>query len=73
MARVLAISSQVVRGHVGLAATVPALQWLGHEVWALPKRAPGEPAGPRPLAATRAAATELAAMLAALEAEARPT
>lgn len=36
MATVLAISSHVVRGHVGLAATVPALQWLGHEVWALP-------------------------------------
>jgi pyridoxine kinase len=36
MATVLAISSHVARGHVGLAATVPALQWLGHEVWALP-------------------------------------
>ena len=35
MAKVLAISSHVVRGHVGLDATVPALQWLGHEVWAL--------------------------------------
>ena len=36
MAKVLAISSHVVRGAVGLAATVPALQSLGHEVWALP-------------------------------------
>src|SRR5262245_56822183 len=36
MATVLAISSHVARGHVGLAATVPALQWLGHEVLALP-------------------------------------
>ena len=36
MAKVLAISSHVVRGHVGLDATVPALQYLGHEVWALP-------------------------------------
>ena len=36
MARILAISSHVARGHVGLAATVPALQWLGHEVWTLP-------------------------------------
>lgn len=36
MARILAISSHVVRGSVGLAATVPALQSLGHEVWALP-------------------------------------
>src|SRR4030081_3668898 len=36
MARILTISSHVVRGHVGLGATVPALQYLGHEVWALP-------------------------------------
>ena len=36
MARVLALSSHVVRGHVGLGATVPALQYLGHEVWAVP-------------------------------------
>jgi pyridoxine kinase len=36
MARILAISSQVVRGHVGLSAIVPALQRLGHEVLAIP-------------------------------------
>jgi pyridoxine kinase len=36
MARVLAISSQVVRGHVGLSAIVPTLERLGHEVWPLP-------------------------------------
>jgi pyridoxine kinase len=36
MARILAISSQVVRGYVGLSAIVPALQRLGHEVWAMP-------------------------------------
>jgi len=36
MARVLAISSQVVRGHVGNSAAAFALQRLGHEVWALP-------------------------------------
>jgi pyridoxine kinase len=36
MARVLAISSQVARGHVGLCAIGPALQRLGHEVVALP-------------------------------------
>ncbi|MEO1265297.1 MAG: pyridoxal kinase [Pseudomonadota bacterium] len=36
MARVLAISSQVASGHVGLSAMVPALQALGHEVVALP-------------------------------------
>jgi pyridoxine kinase len=36
MARVLALSSYVAFGSVGLAAIVPALQWLGHEVIALP-------------------------------------
>ncbi|HEY7669624.1 MAG TPA: pyridoxal kinase [Hyphomicrobium sp.] len=36
MARVLALSSHVAYGSVGLAAIVPALQALGHEVVALP-------------------------------------
>jgi pyridoxine kinase len=36
MARVLAISSQVVFGNVGLSAIVPALQADGHDVLALP-------------------------------------
>jgi pyridoxine kinase len=36
MGTILAISSQVARGHVGLAAVVPALHALGHEVIALP-------------------------------------
>lgn len=36
MARVLAVSSEVVRGHIGLRAVVPALQRLGHEAWPLP-------------------------------------
>lgn len=36
MARILAISSYVASGHVGLAAIVPALQALGHEVIAVP-------------------------------------
>lgn len=36
MARILAISSQVARGHVGLSIIAPALQALGHEVVALP-------------------------------------
>lgn len=36
MARILAISSQVAYGHVGLSAIVPALQRLGHEVIAVP-------------------------------------
>ncbi|MDX2203298.1 MAG: PfkB family carbohydrate kinase [Hyphomicrobiaceae bacterium] len=72
MARILCISSHVVRGSVGLAATVPALQSLGHEVWALPTvtlaarpglgRAAMAPGGRR---ATDAAG--LSAMLDALE------
>jgi len=33
---ILSIQSQVVYGHVGNAAAVPALQRLGHEVWPLP-------------------------------------
>ena len=36
MSRILAISSEVVHGHVGLSAVVPTLQRLGHEVLALP-------------------------------------
>jgi pyridoxine kinase len=36
MGTILAISSQVARGHVGLSAIVPALQALGHEVIAMP-------------------------------------
>ncbi|MBU2582421.1 MAG: pyridoxal kinase [Alphaproteobacteria bacterium] len=36
MARVLAISSFVARGHVGLGAILPALQAMGHEVMAVP-------------------------------------
>ena len=36
MARILAISSQVASGHVGLSAMVPVLQALGHDVIALP-------------------------------------
>lgn len=36
MARILAISSQVARGSVGLSVIVPALQAQGHEVIALP-------------------------------------
>jgi pyridoxine kinase len=33
---ILAISSQVVRGSVGLSVIVPALQSLGHRVWPMP-------------------------------------
>ncbi len=36
MARIIALSSMVARGHVGLSAIVPALQRLGHDVIAFP-------------------------------------
>jgi pyridoxine kinase len=69
MARVLAISSHVARGHVGLAATVPALQWLGHEVWAVPTVLLANRPGLGPLARHAIPAPDLEAMLAALEAD----
>ena len=59
MARILAISSYVAHGHVGLGAIVPALNRLGHEVIALPtvllsnhpkhKACAGEPVAPAKL------------------------
>ena len=72
MARVLALSSHVVRGSVGLAATVPALQSLGHEVWSLPTvtlaARPGLGAAASKAMGRRAAtAKELTGMLTALE------
>ena len=67
MAKVLAISSHVVRGHVGLAATVPALQYLGHEVWALPTVLLSSRPGLGRLAKRDVPAAELADMLSALE------
>jgi pyridoxine kinase len=69
MARVLAISSHVVRGHVGLDATVPGLQALGHEVWALPTVTFASRPGLGRMARLDPAAADLAARLAALEAD----
>lgn len=69
MARVLAISSHVVRGHVGLDATVPALQHLGHEVWALPTVLLASRPGLGRLVQRDVPVEDLAAMLAALEAD----
>ena len=69
MAKVLAISSHVVRGQVGLAATVPALQWLGHKAWALPTVVVASRPGLGRLVKRDVPGTELAAMLAALEAD----
>jgi len=69
MARVLVISSHVVRGQVGLAATVPALQHFGHEVWALPTVLLASRPGLGRLVKFELPASELANMLAALEAD----
>jgi len=69
MARVLAISSHVARGHVGLAATVPALQWLGHEVWALPTALLASRPGLGRFVKHELPPPDLDAMLAALEAD----
>jgi pyridoxine kinase len=69
MAKVLAISSHVARGHVGLDASVPGLQHLGHEVWALPTvLLPSRPGLGR-LVKYEVPSADLSAMLAALEAD----
>ena len=69
MGRVLAISSHVARGHVGLAATVPALVRLGHEVWALPTVMLASRPGLGTLVKIPVPSPDLAAMLAGLEAD----
>jgi pyridoxine kinase len=69
MATILAISSHVARGSVGLAATVPALQWLGHEVWAVPTVLLASRPGLGRLARRDVPPDDLAATLAALEAD----
>jgi pyridoxine kinase len=69
MARVLAISSHVVRGHVGLAATVPGLQRFGHEVWALPTVLLASRPGLGRLVKYELPAPDLGGMLAALESD----
>ena len=67
MAKILAISSHVVRGHVGLDAAVPALQWLGHEVWALPTVLLASRPGLGRMMRHELPASDLAGMLSALE------
>lgn len=64
--RVLAISSQVVRGHIGLSAIVPALQVLGHEVWPMPTILLSNHPGHRVAAGVRTPVETLDAMLDAL-------
>lgn len=67
MACVLAISSQVARGHVGLSAIVPALRRLGHEVWALPTIVLSNHPGHRHSASMRIQAGVLQRMVDALD------
>lgn len=66
--RVLAISSQVVRGHVGLSAIVPALQAMQHEVWPLPTVLLSNHPAHAHVAGQRVPVSQLDAMLDALEA-----
>ncbi len=69
MARILAISSRVVRGHVGLDAAVPALQHLGHEVWALPTVLLASRPGLGRMVRHDLPAAEIGGVLSALEAD----
>ena len=66
MARVLSISSQVVRGHVGNSAAAFALQRLGHEVWMLPTVVLSNHPGHSHVAGTRVAPETMRDMVAAL-------
>jgi pyridoxine kinase len=68
MARILTISSQVVRGHVGLSAIVPALQRLGHEVLAVPTIVLSNHPGHMRAAGTRIEVNTLVSMLDVLDA-----
>lgn len=67
MARILAVSSQVARGHVGLSAIVPALQALGHEVIAMPTVLLSNHPGHAHVAGERTAPDLLARMMDALD------
>jgi pyridoxine kinase len=68
MARILAISSQVAHGSVGLSVIVPALQAQGHEVMALPTVLLSNHPGHPHVAGTRIAPETLTAMVEALTA-----
>ena len=67
MARVLAISSQVAWGPVGLTALVPALQAAGHEVLALPTITLSNHPGHGTPSSFRTSAEDLRSIFAALE------
>jgi len=68
MARVLALSSHVAYGSVGLAAIVPALQWLGHEVIAIPTIVLSNHPRYASIAGEPVPAAQLTAMIEAVEA-----
>jgi pyridoxine kinase len=68
MGRVLALSSQVVRGHVGLSAIVPALQRLGHEVLSMPTIVLSNHPGHTRATGTRIEVNTLQSMLEVLDA-----
>ena len=68
MARVLALSSYVAFGSVGLASIVPALHWLGHEVIALPTIVLSNHPGYPRFAGDPVLPGQIAAMVDALEA-----
>lgn len=67
MAVILALSSQVARGHVGLSAIVPVLHALGHEVVALPTVLLSNHPGHAHVAGTRIAPDVLERMLDTLD------
>ncbi len=68
MATILAISSQVARGSIGLSAIVPALQALGHSVVALPTILLSNHPGYAHVTGQRTDAAVLSGMIDALEA-----
>ena len=68
MARIIALSSLVARGHVGLSAYRPILEALGHEVTALPTVVLSNHPGHPHVAGTRIEPTTLRAMIDALAA-----
>ena len=68
MATVLALSSSVARGHVGLQALVPVMHRLGHEVIALPTVQLSNHPGHKASAGFRVGADALSEMLDALDA-----
>jgi pyridoxine kinase len=68
MTRILALSSQVVRGHVGLSAICPVLTILGIDTLAMPTAMMSNHPGHRHSANALVAVKDLRAMIAALQA-----